>query len=207
MMSTIKLGLSGLRTNGLLAKAEKIVLKMTDNPNFATPNPTLAEVTQATEDLRSAAALASNGDRQAIFDRNIKAANLTQLLRLMAYYVAGVGDGNGEILISSGFELKKEATPVPPVTAPIDFLAIRSLMPGSVKLNWKAVNGAKAYVVELTSVDPQQQSPVWVQAAITSQSRAVITDLTLTSYYWFRVRTVGKANESPWSDISQVLVA
>lgn len=206
-MRTIKLGLSGLKQTALVAKAENVVLKMTDNANFATPSPTLAEVTQATDELRTAIAVASNGDRFAILERNNKAAALTQLMRLTAYYVSSIGDGNGEILASSGFDLKRESVPSSPVTSPIDFLAVRDALPGSVKLNWKAVTGAKAYIVETTTTDPVNEKPNWLQAAITTQSRTVLDNLTISTYYWYRVRAVGIANESPWSDVSLVLVA
>lgn len=206
-MRKIKIGLTGLKPESLVTKATNIVEKMTDNPNFVTPTPTLAEVSQAADDLLTAINAASNGDRFAILERNTKEGIMKQMIRDLAAYVSGVGSGDGDIIASSGFELQRLPEPSGPVTQPVDFVAMRDVHPGSVKLNWRAVRGARVYIVEVTTTDPANDNPNWIQALMTSKSRAVIDNLNIGTYYWYRVKAVGSSNMSIWSDVSLVWAA
>jgi len=69
---------------------------------------------------------------------------------------------------------------------------------GRLDVRWKAINGAKSYVVECRTHGATPGA--WQQVKITTSARYNATGVTPGQEYAFRVRAVGAAGEGPWSD-------
>ena len=102
-------------------------------------------------------------------------------------------------LLEALFTLRAAGSPIGPLPAPVDFLATMGDAPGEMDLTWSAIKGRRYYDVEYrlvtdtnwTRLDP---SP--------TKSKAEITGLQSGKEYIFRVRAVGTAGATPWSDVS-----
>jgi hypothetical protein len=105
-------GFDRYRDTELDVKAKFIVDSMTDNPNFTTPVPALADVTAATTAYIAALSNAESGGKSQLAIKNQARLQLEELLNKLALYVEAYGKSDEVILLSSGFNLAKTVTPV-----------------------------------------------------------------------------------------------
>ncbi|MCZ4409163.1 fibronectin type III domain-containing protein [Cryomorphaceae bacterium 1068] len=207
-MSKIKMGIASLSTKSLVTFSKDVERNMDGNANFPSPVPTIAELTAKRIEFVDAASAAKFGDRRAIFQRNTLGEELKEMLRQLGAYVAFVAQGDGNVILSSGFEVRREAEPTPPITEPTDLNAERSGQSGQVILDWAAVRYALNYQVEMTTTDPADPAAVWSPAGLTSKSKMTVDNLNPGTYYWFRVKAYGRRDEkSGFSDPALVMAA
>src|SRR3569833_4432082 len=111
----LKVGWSRLSDSEFRTFAKSVLLKMTDNDNFPTPQPTLVVVGGDIADFDTALGNAKDGSKQQTSIKNDKRAALDATLKQLAAYVELVANDDETILLSSGFELVKEPTPAGPL--------------------------------------------------------------------------------------------
>jgi hypothetical protein len=207
MKRKLKMGLTGLNPSQLVDKAELLMVNINGNASFPTPEPALPDVLAAGTAVKEWIEKSAFGDRRALSRRDEAANQLRELLKELAAYVSYTAKGNKDMILSSGFEVQKLPEPSGNLAQPIDLLAKRSDKQGEVNLDWKVVPYAKAYQVEYTSDDPTNPEAVWHSGAITSQSRAVITDLSMGVQYRFRVKAINGQKKSAYSDVALIMAA
>jgi len=200
-MGKVRLGLKKMPILDKIALATRIVTAMTGNPNFATPNPALADITAAKAALltayndalskRSQAKTATDlmADREMAFER---------LLTLEALYVENASGGDELKIQSAGMSIRDARVPVGQLLAPTDLYAEVGGGDGEVDLNWKPVRGANSYLIQMTT-DPNVPDS-WAFKKNATESFAVILGLTSGNKYWFRVAAVGAAGQGDFSD-------
>jgi hypothetical protein len=194
MKANIKLSLSRLRPEALLALTRNVVGKMTGNTNFSTPAVPLATLTTQGNALEAAIKDATNGSRQSKLVRNQLMAQLGDLLRTQSDYVRSVCGGDVVKLGSSGFELEKKREPIGiPGTAAFMEARLTNLR-GELELRWKTVHGAHGYQVWMTTEDPST-SKNWQAIGYTTRVKHMVTDLESFKAYWFCVSAIGVAGE------------
>lgn len=206
-MSILKMGLTGLTAVGLSKKAENLVTDMTDNANFPSPQPALADITAKRVELDDWINRSSFNDIRAIEYRKSVYKELLPMLHTLAQYVSMTAQGDGSVILSAGFELKRPPSPAPPITRPVDLSVTRTAYDGQVKLDWKRGKRVLNYLVQMTSQNPESESTKWIPMAITSKSQLLISELTFGNYYYFRVKAVGNKNESPFSEVAFIRAA
>jgi len=206
-MKTARAGLTGLRPTDKVAKALLLDMKMTGNANFPTPSPTLAELLAGRGSLEVAIAEAMGGDHEKVFLRNKAEAELDKLIVRLAMYVSQVANGDAAIILSSGFELRKEGDPIGPLPAPSDLRGSTGELPGTTHLRWKPVHGAYYYQVYMSTTDPNDGAS-WVLVGMTSKASFDGTELEPATHVWYRVECLGAAGYvSSVSDPAKVFVA
>ena len=197
----VKLGIKGMT---ILAKAElgtRIVAAMTGNPNFVTPNPSLADITAAKAAMLTAYnnALTLRQQSNAATDLQVdKEKNYERLLALEAAYVENASGGDEAKIQSAGMSIRDPKVPVGPLSAPTDLYAEVGGGDGEIDLNWKPVHGANSYLVQMTT-DPNVPDS-WAFKKNSTESFTAITGLTSGGKYWFRVAAVGAAGQGDFSD-------
>lgn len=207
MSAKIKTGLGSLTPVQLVTKAELIISNVDGNANFPTPDPTIAEVQAAVATCDEWIQKAAFRDQRAIARRTQAADALNEILRQMAAYVSFVAKGDGDIIRSSGFQTRKRAEPVGPISQPENLKAVRSDVNGEINLDWKAVANSRTYQVEMTTSDPALATASWSQIGLTSRSRFTVDNLERGTMYWFRVMAVGSTSKSAYSDVALVMAA
>lgn len=201
-MSSLKMDISGLNSGELVLKAKNLVEDMTGNANFATPEPALADITAKVEELENWISKASFGDKRAVEYRDSVKAELVVMLRSLAGYVSSIAKGDGNVILSSGFEVRKEKTPPQPLARPVDFNIKRTDYEGTVTLDWSPVKDCHSYRLEVSTQNPETENANWTPLAVTTKSRYDTSNMVFGVYYYYRVKAIGAAGESPWSEIA-----
>lgn len=205
-MKQLKFGLNGIKPSDLLARAIRIETMMTGNPVFDDPIPSIAELTAAREELETRITAASRGDRTAIAHRKEQEEVVKTILKKLGNYVQIKSSSTSEIL-SSGFDVRSKNAPILSLLRPASLHAVRSDKEGVVELNWKPVRGGNQYIVEKSIKDPITDVAEWVHLGYSTRSKFFVKNLEPGVYYWFRVRAIGSAGMSPFSDPATVMAA
>jgi hypothetical protein len=203
----VKPAIGFLTKDGQAAFAEKvttILQRMTNNPHFTTPLPTLAVVQTSFDTYKVAAADAVDGGKQETAIRDARRAELVALLRQLASYVSATANGNLEVLISSGFPVQKTGrTPIGPLPAPSAPVVSQGPVTGALVAVASPVYGASAYN---WSVALESAPDTDVQTAQSTGARATFMGLTPGRIYVICLNAVGAAGVSDWSDYGSLMV-
>jgi hypothetical protein len=200
-MRIIKAGTGNLRVADLVGKTQHVVGKMTGNVNFASPSPSLADVTAALTNLETAIPAAQDRSSSAIATKNSSAKKLSGLLVQLARYVNSVAGGDIDMAVSSGFELAKVPDPIDKLEAPTKFDAKRGTIAGQVELRWKGVRGGRLYNTYICDGDPTNAASTWTHVGTSSKARFTAKGLVTDKQYSFRVTALGVVGEGPASEI------
>ena len=181
--------------------AQNVVTRMTNNPAFTSPTPTLAVVAAAITALQTAESAALARTKGAATARNDRRAELVTLLQQLKGYVQATADADAEngaaIIQSSGLALKKETVHKPRV-----FGAAQGAVSGTVKLVTASVAHRASYDWEY-SLDGGK---TWVLTAGTLQAKTSIPGLPPATTVLFRVRATTKTGDGDWSQPVSLIV-
>jgi hypothetical protein len=206
-MAKLKLGIAKLNSTVLIFYCISIQNKMKSNAHLPNSTPSLTEIDAKCESLKKLNIQGKSGDRIAIVGRNAAAEELKKLLRTLSLYIALIDDGNGVVILSSGYEISREPSPTAPLSRPAALLAKRSDREGQVKLKWVPARNAVNCQIEITTTESTDSQTQWESVGVTSKSTFVVEDLTPGKYYWFRIRAFGRRYESPYSNPALIMAA
>jgi len=206
-MAQIKLNFSRLSIPEKIARARQIVTALTGNAHFTSPQPPLASITTAANELETAFA-----DVQAVRQeakakttiQNTKEDVLNKLVSQSAGYVTAVGGGDEAIVQSAGMNLRAPRAAVGVPSQPQALAATAGDHDGTMDLSWDPVVEAASYVIE-TSPDPPTATS-WKHLGVSTKSSFTVTDLVSGSRVWFRVAAINAAGQSNWSDPATKIV-
>lgn len=213
MRATVSLKLDERTAAEKVEFAHTIVIAMTGNANFTTPNPTLAVVSAAANNLDTAISGAADGWKSKTLAKTTKEQALDDLLTQLGAYVENIANGDETIIRSAGMDARasKSAPQVP--DTPINVSATTSTEEGEILLKWKSVKNARVYVIEVstdvvtaggtigttgTTIDTRSFI-TWSQVDIVTKSKYKVIGLTSGVRYAFRIRCVGSAGKSNYS--------
>ncbi|MGC3959011.1 MAG: fibronectin type III domain-containing protein [Verrucomicrobiota bacterium] len=199
-MSTIKLGLDKMTVPDKIQFGRQVVSAMTDNPNFATPNPTLAVLTDGSDELEAAYNTAQTARQLAKLRTTTQdndEATWDGLITQIANYVQNISAGDKAIIESAGFSVRNAPAPVGLPDAPTDVIVVPSEHAGSADISWDSDRGYRSFTVERAEDAPV---PVYQVIGNTTKKFASFNSMVSGKKYWFRVASVGPAGQSAWSD-------
>jgi hypothetical protein len=179
----------------MIAFLREVILKMTGNPTYPTPSPTLADVTTAADEAEAAMEAAADGDRVQIAIRNDKTAVLAELGRNLAAYVQGNCGNLVANVLGAGFKVRKTASPVGPLPAPGNLRLSYTGMTGEFLLRIGAVKGKLTYTIQKS----ESADGPFETIATSSSGRKVISGFTPMKQYWVRACANGTAGPGPFS--------
>jgi hypothetical protein len=185
----------------LISYAQGVVTRMTGNPSFPAPVPTLAAVTAAVADLQTAETAALARTKGAVTARNEKRGVLVAALQQLRAHVQSIADADptqaSSVIESAGVAVRK--TPTRGARA---FAAKPGPVSGVAKVTAVAASRRASY--------EWQYSPdggkTWVTAPSTLQARTTIAGLAPGSTVQFRYRAVTKTGEGDWSQPTSLMV-
>jgi hypothetical protein len=203
MKFLVKLGISGLPIFQKIDKSKIITLLMTGNPNFPSPIPTMATVTQITNQLETATTVkGKSGSKSDTTAMRKKEEDLDLALKQLASYVESVANQNEDtaeaVIQSAGMEVRSRITRVQAV-----LLAILTGNPGEVRLVHKA---GKRVSYEFQMCTDLTNEANWRTIAATTLSKTIVRGLAPNTRYYFRARMIGSDGPKPWSDVRSVYV-
>lgn len=203
----VNLGHARVTLVALVDKSRTNVTKMTGNPAYATPKPTLATIATAADCLDTAIqAYDFSRSRLDKEERDIAFEGLKSLRTDLGGYVQAESNGDQELITSAGFDTEKARHPLGKLGAPPDVLAKALPYPGQVEVRFGGVRGRVAYQVQICSGDPKVEAD-WSLCGTTSKTRLLVEGLETDKVYYFRAVTLGAAGYSPVSDMTSAKAA
>jgi hypothetical protein len=186
----VALHLIKLSDEALLIKIQSIIERMTNNANFPPPIPELDALQTAVMAYQSAlVAQRTHPVKEATFHKNVMRVALEQAYRILGNVVELKSNNNLGTLLSSGFEVRKTATPKGCLEKPSDLQVTTTSKPGSVRVSVTKVSGASSYIFQY-ALSPLIEESQWKTIAGTSRSK-IIDGLELGKQYAFRVGGIG----------------
>jgi hypothetical protein len=185
----------------LITYARGIVTRMTANPSFPNPTPSLAAVTQAIDDLQNAETATLARTKGAATTRNDKRAALVVLLQELRGYLQvtanASADNGASIIESAGVAVRK---------APTRRARAFAAKPGAVSGSAKVVAvsaGRRASYEWQYSIDGGK---TWIAAPVTLQAKTTIAGFAPGATAQFRFRAVTKTGEGDWSQTASLVI-
>ena len=199
MKNQVTNGYDRMTIEKLLGKTNFVLDQMTANVQyFPDPTPALADVKAAATELESANLAAQNMDKVAISYRNEKKDELIALLRKLGIYVNLCADSNRTIALSSGFDIRKEPQPAPPITGVEVPVITAGLNAGELDAKVKTTQGARMYQYFI-SADNTKPINEWTNYPSTKQKFS-FTGLDSATRYYVRVAAIGVNDQMVYSD-------
>lgn len=177
--------------------ASFIITKMTNNPNFVTPDPSLAEQQTALNEFDASVDAALTRDSDAVNTKKEKREALVNLLHLLTYYVLYTSQGNRAIAETSGLKFAKDPAPAADLTKPTNLKVVNSNQSGAMHVSIDAVKGGQAYMHQYTD---DATLTNWNTHTCTKR-KCTIEGLTPGKLYYWRVGVVGPKDQVLYSDV------
>ncbi|MFT3936235.1 MAG: hypothetical protein QM726_21580 [Chitinophagaceae bacterium] len=188
----------------LLQKSTTILNSMTDNKSFPKPVPTLAVLGTAIKNFSNALALAKDGDRIKINDKDAqRAALITVLLQLMDYvtYTAG---GDRSMLMSSGYTVNAATKTARSMGKIKGVKVILGENSGEIIVTLDKVKGADAYLFYYGPAPIVNDS--WKVLPNGKLNQCTISGLERGKEYSIRVGVVGPKGKTVYSQVINIIV-
>jgi hypothetical protein len=179
----------------LIVYAEGIVKRMTGNPSFPNPTPTLAAVSTSIAELQTAEASALARTKGAVSTRNEKRKALIALLQELRAHIQSTADAdesNGPSIIeSAGVALRKTPTRRARV-----FAAKPGLISGVATVVAASAGHRASYEWQYST----DGGKTWVTAPPTLQAKTTVAGLVPGATVQFKYRAVTKTGGANWSE-------
>ncbi len=203
----VRLGTTRITPTALVEKGRNHVTMLTGNAAFPTPTPTTAALTTACDALDAAnQAYDFNRGKTEKETRDVAFAVLMDLIRELAGYVQAHCNNEKDLILSTGFDVRRIATPLGELPPPSNVRALVTPYPGRLEVRWAGVPGRRLYSLYMTDKDPQDPAS-WKLLTQTSKNRYTVENLTSNTVYTFRLQTIATAGVSPMSDIASAKAA
>jgi cell pole-organizing protein PopZ len=186
----------------LITVAKAIVDRMSNNPLFPSPTPTLASVQADITAFEDAEIQAASKAKGAAAARDAKARKVKEDLHHLRDYVQSVAEAQANpaaaaaVIESAFMTVRKPGTRTKPALR-----ARNTGVSGNVSLDAKAVAHAATYYWQF-SLDQQ----TWTNVPETMRAKALITGLMSARIHYFRFRALTRAGEIGFSQVVSLLV-
>ena len=182
----------------LSVKGTTIGDDLTDNPSF----PTLAEVATAIKaknaSFMSLLSKMAEGNKQVTIEKNKVRGELEDLLGSTALKVQDISMGDEQLILSTGFDVKRKPAPVGLLDRPAKVTANPGPTRGSLEISWDVVPNAYIYEIQYTEA-PSTADSVWIRISITKH-KVIIEGLVRGKAYAIKVAGAGSDPGRVWSD-------
>jgi hypothetical protein len=186
-------------------KAQVIETSMTGNANFPTPDPKIADVTDALNAFSTAFTESQSRDKTKIAIRKDMRAILETLLVNLAAYVNQASGGSRSIMLSSGYDVNSEGKNTLTLGALENFQVVQGINPGEAISSLDGVDNSTGYLHQYTT-DPLTAESNWATVTSTYCSETIKGLQPLTKY-WFRIIVTGRRKQTAQTDaISKTIV-
>lgn len=198
---TVRLG-TGVTATVLVEKGRHHIAKLTGNPDFTDPTPPLIDLNAKCDELdASNQACQFNGGKVDLLTRDSLYRELKVMIQELGGYVQANCKGDRDLILSTGFDVRKQGQPLGELPAPQNVRAVATPYPGRLDVRWDGVRGNLLYQLWMTEGDPAVDKD-WTMLVQTSRNRHTEEKLESHKVYSFRVVAIGAAGASPVSDIA-----
>jgi hypothetical protein len=195
----VALKIDKLSVAALINRGRVICDAILSNPaTFATPNPAIAAVQSAIDDLEAAAQDAADGGKTKTAIMHDKKDAVKKLLFDLAHYVESVANGDSEIVHLASMQEKQK-----PVFHTPEFQVENGADRGDV---WVRVKPKAKTVYRWEYCKDPIGTNTWTAFSTTAVAIEHIGPLDIGATYWFRVVFIGNGETIPYQPQSIVVV-
>jgi len=178
----------------LISYSRGIVTRMTGNPSFPNPSPTLAAITAEIDALQTAETGALARTKGAVVLRDEKRTALVASLQLLRAYIQSVADADAtnaaSIIESAGVAVRKT-----PTRRARSFMAKQGPVSGTAHVVALVADRRASYEWQYSN----DGGKTWLLAPPTLQAKTTIAGLTPGSTVQFKYRSVTRTGAGDWS--------
>ena len=178
-----------------------VLTKMDNNPNFPSPLPSKEVVQAAIDGLATKMAAADVARRASIHatsEMNTARDVLNTVITQRGTYVDLVANGNPNVILSSGFQLRAAPSPVGDLDVPQNLTVDLNGTAGRMILTWDMVTNARSYNLQVSPANTAERT--WTALTPSSSTYVQLDDMVIGQMYAFQVAAVGGASgQSAWS--------
>jgi hypothetical protein len=182
----------------LVTKSQVIHDSMDGNTHYTDPEPTLSDLQTAITGFQQSIVKSKDGSKEETADKNAKRQLLVNLLQRLSYYVQITSNGDEATILSSGFDVNKQAGTVGVLPKPENFKVMVGDNKGTVELSCDAVANARFYEYQYTKL-PLTATSIWTMRTATKR-KLLIEGLTSGQQYVFKMAAGGSDQSRTWSD-------
>lgn len=201
-MATAVSGFNKLTPAEKIVKARFYAKQLTGNTNFATPDPTPAQINTTATALETAFNEAADGGKTKKAAAKTAEAALDAIIVLFVAYVQFASKGDETIIRSSGLEVKENNNTPQPLVQVVGLTLETGINEGELIVSWDKVDKSRVYKIE-KSTDGNSN---WLPAGESTKSTITLTGLPTATKLWLRVAAIGAKGQGPWSDPAKGLV-
>ena len=184
----------------LVTGTVKIQTAFTDNADFPTTTPSLADYSAMVGAFISQLGKAGTRDVNAVAAKNARRKELIDATITLGTSVSLTANGDLEMLLSTAFPLRKQSQPVV-LAKPSNFRCTNGINPGELDLKVDTMDGVVSFNFTYT-VYPPTDTSAWTTVT-SSKSSCTITGLESGKKYWFRVAAIGSKGQLVWGETLQ----
>ena len=188
----------------LIGKAHQVAYCMGHTPNFPGMAPDVQTLIKKTKAFEKAKAKATDGSTQDTKDKNIARLSLEEELRQMAFNVQTESHEDPAMILSSGFDLAKDHSPVGPLKQPTGLKLMYGTNSGEVILKCDIIPKTRAYCFEYIEL-PLTPESNWIRQS-TTKSQIELSGLKSGVVYNFHVAGIGSHSSRNWSEVLTKMV-
>lgn len=183
----------------LLVRAKNIRAGVANHADyFPSPSPSMNAIDDSITAFTAALLAAEGGNRLKVAEKAAARQTLITNLHLLGNYVLYRAEGNEVIAKSSNFNISRQPTPRPSLTVPQGLALSNGLNKGELKLKFKRVAGATAYLYEITP-SPVTEDSVW-DSSMNTVSKKMFAGLESGKEYNCRVAAIGIKEQVIYSE-------
>lgn len=185
----------------LLTYAQTHIDKMAGNVYYPAPTPDDADFLVLFTEFKTAyeaCEAAKDAQKAATAMKDEKRANLELGLSQRGNYVQTASNGNGPVILTSGFDVRSARTPVGVLPPPTNLSLELNGIAGAMALKWSGVPSARAYAIQISPANTMERN--WTPYETTTATRYHCENMTLGQTYAFRIAAIGgSTGQSAWS--------
>lgn len=182
----------------LPVRTNLIIGKVTNNPLFPEPVPTMAILQAANNAYYKALDRVKDGSKEDTVVKNNLREELESLLRQLALYVQMTSKGDEAAILSAGFEVHKRREAGGQLDKPVNVQVKPASNHGSMQISCNVVKRAVSYLFEYREL-PANGENSWEQV-ISTRHKIQVDGLASGKQYAFRVAGISPDPSRNWSD-------
>jgi len=185
-------------------KCKEIILKLTNNPNFPSTQPTLEVFTEIYNAYSTALSKATSRDKDAVAIKKAAKVRLVASMRLLAISIENQCMGDRVKMVNSGFDLASDGENVPALAAPESFNVQEGLNAGEIRSILTGTGKAISYLHEY-SLTPPNVNTIWTSHAASTADQT-LKGLPHSTRVYFRAAMIGSKNQIVYTDVISRMV-
>ena len=159
-----------------------VILKLTANPTYLTPDPTLIQLKAAVDSLEQAMLAAQDGGHTAVSAMHDHDKSTTLMFRNLAHFVDKLAIGDETKILTSGFHPSNQAL----AHEKVELTVNDGNNSGAVNLGGKAHPKGGAYIWQKSTKENPLLEADWATITMTTQAHCYVESLTPATYVYFR---------------------